>query len=457
MVTFVTITIIAFAGYWAGSGLVERMAGLLDDRQVERSLEIAMSALTNLHKQRRQQAEALLSECKVKSLFPDCPEFPWPAKISEQEDLKELGWLSEERFATNYRAKSYVVDFDWGLLKPLFEDVKETHSTRLHLVQILPSFSQSLMNVFAGSIIAAGILGLALTVLLTRRLTTRIKHLISYTRRLAGGALEPLPTVAAGPDEIGLLGTAMHNMARELSAAREKLIYAEKIESWQTVARKVAHEIKNPLTPISLVADELSRQQERIADPQARALVNESARILHEEIAALSRMVKDFSAFARLPDAQLAELEFESVIEDFVQRYRADTRLDIVFETAHQDRTKTLVDKAMIHQVLFNLMQNARQAVLPSKLLLSLKVYRQDQVVCVDIRDNGPGVAQPIVDKLFDAYVTTKSTGTSERGMGLGLAIALKIATNHNGRLYLKHTGPQGSCFTLEIPIGAFV
>src|SRR5262249_23566221 len=136
---------------------------------------------------------------------------------------------------------------------------------------------------------------------------------------IGSGELAPAPFITRGEDEIGILADALHIMAKDLDETRQRLVLTEKMQTWQTIARKVAHEIKNPLTPISLVADQLKKAATAVPPAQQETL-QEASRILAEETESLRRMVREFSAFARLPEPDLRAGDLGEVVRDFIAR-----------------------------------------------------------------------------------------------------------------------------------------
>jgi nitrogen fixation/metabolism regulation signal transduction histidine kinase len=224
---------------------------------------------------------------------------------------------------------------------------------------------------------------------------------------------------------------------------------------WQTVARKVAHEIKNPLTPIGLVGEQLQIIARQTQDPKLKHILNESSRIIGEETNSLNRMVREFTAFGRLPTPKLQKADLGQLVKDFVERNQNsyDNSVCIQFDGQNYSDSHAHVDSSMIHQILHNLLNNARLAKAPSSVQLKISLSKTDPFWALDVTDDGPGIPPEIQERIFDAYVTTRSTGDKEKGMGLGLTISRQIAVDHGGTLTLHTTSSAGTTIRLCLPV----
>ena len=236
-----------------------------------------------------------------------------------------------------------------------------------------------------------------------------------------------------GKDELDELGRAFDRMVAELGETRSRLEYLQKVSAWQEVARRLAHEIKNPLTPIQLAVQELGSKY-RGEDASYARLLATAQEILKEEIDSMRRLVDDFSAFAKLPKVEPAPIDLGQVVEDFVRGHNAwqpHVRYD-----KPAAPVEALCDRMLIRRVLANLVENAVQAAEGAgrvpEVVLHVEADRggDDDRGRIDIvvDDNGPGVPASARERIFDPYVTTKENGT-----GLGLAIVRKIVIDHGG------------------------
>jgi two-component system nitrogen regulation sensor histidine kinase NtrY len=237
-------------------------------------------------------------------------------------------------------------------------------------------------------------------------------------------------------------------MTEELSEMRTKLAEAERAAAWQDMARRIAHEIKNPLSPIQLAIETLRKAHDQRL-PAFEEIFDESTRAIAEEVKRIEHIVKEFSEFARLPRAKPGALQLSALIADTVSLYQPD---DVPIEVAHgAGETLVRADREQITQVLVNLIQNAtdaaRQASAP-RVALSTETSRGMALVHVD--DNGRGIATGERERVFEPYYTTKQHGT-----GLGLAIVRRIALDHQGQIAIGDSPLGGARFTLKLPLHA--
>ena len=237
-------------------------------------------------------------------------------------------------------------------------------------------------------------------------------------------------------------------MTEELSEMRTKLADAERAAAWQDMAQRIAHEIKNPLSPIQTAIETLRKAHEK-QSPEFDEIFDESTRAIAEEVRRIEHIVREFSEFARLPRAKPGALELRALIADTVGLYEPD---DVAIELA-SDAEDTLVraDREQITQVLVNLLQNAIDAARGAKQpRVSVRTETSRGMALVHVDDNGGGVSGAARERVFEPYYTTKPHGT-----GLGLAIVRRIALDHQGQVTVT-AGPLGGArFTLKLPLNA--
>ncbi len=451
-----TTVVIGAAGFLAGQGVLERVAALAEDKGVTEALTDERKALLDGHKLRRASAEALIANCRDAGRVAACtvPDvtIAWE-ELAEDDPGAVPRWEGEKAYVFRDGKKLVRARFDWDEMKPRFEAVSEVIGRREHLSLLLPELTRSFLVALGLALFGAAILGLFGIWLLSRRIAARVSALVDYTRRIAVGELAEAPPLTRGTDEVGMLARALERMAEDLDQARQRLVLTEKMQSWQNVARKVAHEIKNPLTPISLVAAELKRRG-AAATGETASFLEEAGRVLYEETSSLERMVREFTAFARLPEPRLEAGDLEDLVRDFAQRNLVINGPKFTMG-GEPGPYPVVLDRAMIAQILHNLVNNARLAKAPQAVEVGFRLRREADGAVVDVMDDAGGVPETLRETLFDAYVTTRSTGDGEKGMGLGLAIARKIAMDHGGSLDLTSTGGKGSVFTLRLPLHA--
>jgi two-component system nitrogen regulation sensor histidine kinase NtrY len=255
-------------------------------------------------------------------------------------------------------------------------------------------------------------------------------------------------------DEVGDLTRAFNAMVRDMRESRERIAYLSRIGAWQEFARRLAHEIKNPLTPIQLAVQELHRSY-RGDDKRFARTLEDARAIVEEEIATLRRLVSEFSEFARLPEAHLSPADLGVFVREAVEApFRGDESEDEgppveVVGEIEQTPLPAQIDAMLLKRCLDNLIRNASQAIRgtgrPGHVWVAAR--RDDDDVLIEVRDDGPGVPEDARTRIFDPYYTTKSEGT-----GLGLAIVKKIVLEHGGEITCSAAPEGGACFRISLP-----
>jgi PAS domain S-box-containing protein len=242
-----------------------------------------------------------------------------------------------------------------------------------------------------------------------------------------------------------------------------ELLRAQKLAAWQEVARRIAHEIKNPLTPIQLSSQRLTRFLARraevassvgtsvVPDPELTRLVQECSRLIEREVTTLADLVNQFSQFVRFPSAKLQLTDATSLVHEAVELFSG--RLDgITVKTALAERLPAVrADGVLLRSVLVNLIDNAAEALENARtrqICISTRVYTESDTVEICVADTGHGISPEDKDKLFLPHFSTK-----DRGTGLGLAIAARIVAEHGGTLHVEDNVPVGSRFLVLLPV----
>ncbi|EEO28403.1 sensor histidine kinase [Oxalobacter paraformigenes] len=228
-----------------------------------------------------------------------------------------------------------------------------------------------------------------------------------------------------------------------------EVISAQRSIAWGEVARRLAHEIKNPLTPIQLSAERLQMKLHDKLSEQDAAILKKSTDTIVNQVTSMKQMVNDFRNFAKTPPAFLKPLDLNALAEDIVHLYAGGDSHEIIHTRLADNLPKIMGDETQLRQVIHNLLQNAQDAVgeiqngvpyTPCIELITEKVHYQDASgqICIAVRlsvmDNGPGFAQKILSRIFEPYITTK-----ERGTGLGMAMVKKIIDEHGGRIDVQN------------------
>lgn len=229
-----------------------------------------------------------------------------------------------------------------------------------------------------------------------------------------------------------------------------ELSKAHQMSAWREVARRIAHEIKNPLTPIQLSAQRLGKlAKEGIVDSS----VNESVDTIVENVDSIKRLANEFSNFARMPTAVPQPTELNALLSDVVTSFAQSVDDITVQFIAGEKIPEVSIDPEQIRRLIMNLLENAAQAIVESQRdvagKIEVKSYydRKQKTVILEISDNGPGIPAKDKSRIFDPYFTTK-----ERGTGLGLAIVTSIISDHHGQMRVYDNVPHGAKFIIELP-----
>ncbi len=227
-----------------------------------------------------------------------------------------------------------------------------------------------------------------------------------------------------------------------------ELIKAQKAAAWREVAQRIAHEIKNPLTPIQLSAQRLRKKFQDKA-PDFDRICDESTQVIVNEVGSLKQMLDEFSKFARMPAPQMSVCSLDEVIKEVVTLYDGAHR-DIEFHLDLDPDLPTLnFDREQMKRVFVNLCDNGIHAMnQKGRLWIHTRYDTKRRRAVVTIADEGTGIAAEDQDKLFVPYFSRKKTGT-----GLGLAIVRRIITDHDGQIQVAPNHPHGAVFTFELPV----
>lgn len=279
---------------------------------------------------------------------------------------------------------------------------------------------------------------------LSRQLSRPLDELVGWTGLVRSRRPLPAPgTDHRGAPEFEVLRSGMRTMAAELDRARQRELEAERADAFRESARRFAHELKNPLTPIRFAVDRL-----RASAPSE---LHDTVEVLAEEASRLETMARSFAQFGRLPDGPAAEIDVGDLVSR-VTRSTVPDRVSVSLEI--EDDLPLLVGfhESLVRAVT-NVVLNAVEAC-PTDCALVVRVFRdrlaEREALCVSIRDNGPGIAPAALKKIFDPYVTTKAGGT-----GLGLAIARQTVEAHHGVVEADSVVGAGTEIRFRLPLGA--
>lgn len=303
------------------------------------------------------------------------------------------------------------------------------------------------------SLIIAG-LGVFLAVLISAILTTRMSRPI---RELAEAATEVghgnwgIRVESSSKDEIGKLAAAFNHMTEELMAQRERLVQTERVAAWRELARRLAHELKNPLFPLQITVENLLRARENTPE-QFDEVFRESTATLLAEIANLKNIVQRFSDFSKMPAPQLQSVDLDEMVRGVAQLFQGQLtqRANKIEPDLQLGQSPPVsADPVLLRRVIENLVLNAIDA-MPDGGKLTFRTAKDDGFAIFELSDTGKGLTQEECDRIFTPYYTTKQHGT-----GLGLAIAQSVVSDHRGRISVSSRKNQGTTFHVELPLYA--
>jgi nitrogen fixation/metabolism regulation signal transduction histidine kinase len=285
---------------------------------------------------------------------------------------------------------------------------------------------------------------------ISTRVTRPIEQLAVASRAVAAGDWSARVD-ARGRDEVGELGRAFNDMTRQLAEQRERLVQVERVAAWRELARRLAHELKNPLFPLQITVENLQRA--RTASPeQFDEVFREATEALRAELANLNAIVGRFSDFARMPAPHLESVDVNEALRGAVRlfepQFSAVGKPPITTEYyLAQELPAIQADPQLLHRALQNLVLNSMDA-MPAGGTLTLRTEQRNGAVRVEVADTGTGLTREECERLFTPYYTSKQHGT-----GLGLAIVQSVVSDHGGKISVESEPGRGTTFRIELPI----
>jgi two-component system nitrogen regulation sensor histidine kinase NtrY len=310
----------------------------------------------------------------------------------------------------------------------------------------------------SAALLAAGT-GLLLAVLLSSwaaaRVTRPVERLAHAAHEVAEGNWNTRVETSSS-DEIGELADAFNRMTHELLDQQERLVQSERVAAWRELARRLAHELKNPLFPLQLTVENLLRAREQ-GQQQFDETFRESATTLLTEISHLKNIIGRFSEFSKMPQPNFQSVDLNELLKEVVKLHQAQfvgAKIEVQLQLPRLLRDpdvrnpKTLVaaDPDLLHRALSNLILNAIDA-MPAGGTLTLSTGVEQHSARITVSDTGKGMAPEECERLFTPYYTSKLGGT-----GLGLAIVQSIVSDHGGRISLTSEPGKGTTFIIELP-----
>jgi two-component system, NtrC family, nitrogen regulation sensor histidine kinase NtrY len=293
------------------------------------------------------------------------------------------------------------------------------------------------------------VIGVGLAWWLTARLTRPVRDLAAGAREVAAGNWSARVPVDSG-DEIGELGRAFNRMTLQLTEQRQRLVQVERVAAWRELARRLAHELKNPLFPLQLTVENMQRSRQ-LQPEQFDEVFRESTTTLLAELSQLKSIIGRFSDFARMPSpsverVRLGEL-LPPILKLFEPQWHTPGQPPIDGELEMADPAVAVdADPDQLSRALRNLILNAMDA-LPRGGKIVVRAIRSGSEAVIEVSDSGAGLTKEECERLFTPYYTTKQHGT-----GLGLAIVQSVVSDHGGRISVESEPGQGATFRITLP-----
>jgi len=318
-------------------------------------------------------------------------------------------------------------------------------NSRRPYVELIRHIRASALLVGGGGILVA----ILLSSWAAARVTRPVEQLARAASDVAAGHWNTHVEVP-GSDEVAQLAESFNRMTAELLTQRERLVQAERVAAWRELARRLAHELKNPLFPLQLTVENLVRA--RMQSPeQFDEVFRESSRTLLAEISNLKTIIGRFSEFSKMPRPQLQPVQMNELVRGIAQLFQAQLaapgRPAIACMLELDERLESIdADPELLHRAVSNLVLNAMDA-MPNGGRLILRTRRDDGKTIIEIADTGSGLTPEECERIFTPYYTNKQHGT-----GLGLAIVQSVVSDHGGRISVHSEAGEGTTFTIELP-----
>jgi two-component system nitrogen regulation sensor histidine kinase NtrY len=331
-----------------------------------------------------------------------------------------------------------------GKDRPLLAILLIGNSRRTY-VELMRQIRSTALMVAGGGILLA----ILLSSWAAARVTRPVEQLAHAAQEVAAGNWNARVDVL-GDDELGQLADSFNRMTTELLGQKERLVQAERVAAWRELARRLAHELKNPLFPLQLTMENLVRARQQDPD-QFEEVFRESSRTLLAEISNLKNIIGRFSEFSRMPQPQLHRVQLNELIRGVMQLHqaqlespgRARVSCDLQLDPHLQPVT---ADPELLHRAISNLVLNAMDA-MPQGGRLMLRTRNEPGRALIEIADTGSGLTPEECERIFTPYYTSK-----QNGIGLGLAIVQSVVSDHGGSIRVHSVPGQGTTFVIDLP-----
>jgi two-component system, NtrC family, nitrogen regulation sensor histidine kinase NtrY len=318
-------------------------------------------------------------------------------------------------------------------------------SSRRELVLL----TRHILQIAAAVAGAAILIGLLISLWVSTRITRPLEELAEGAREVASGRWDTVIDLR-GRDEIGQLASAFNEMTRTLATQREQLVQTERVAAWRELARRLAHELRNPLFPLQITVENLQKARQLDAK-QFLEVFNESTATLRAELANLNTIVGRFSDFSKMPAPHFARVNVNEALRNAVRlfepQFNAVGKPPIIPEYFLTEPLPEIdADADQLHRAFQNLVLNALDA-MPAGGTLTMRTTEHEGKVRIEVTDTGKGLTAEECSRLFTPYYTTKVQGT-----GLGLAIIQSVVSDHHGAISVSSDEGRGTTFRIELP-----
>jgi nitrogen fixation/metabolism regulation signal transduction histidine kinase len=318
-------------------------------------------------------------------------------------------------------------------------------SSRKELVLL----TRHILQIAAAVAGAAILIGLLLSLWVSARITKPLEELAEGAREVASGRWDTVIDLR-GRDEIGQLASAFNEMTQTLAAQRDQLVQTERVAAWRELARRLAHELRNPLFPLQITVENLQKARQLDAK-QFLEVFNESTATLKAELANLNTIVGRFSDFSKMPTPHFTRVNVNEALRNaarlFEPQFNAVGKPPVIPEYFLTEPLPEIdADADLLHRAFQNLVLNALDA-MPAGGTLTMRTAEQEGSVRIEVSDTGKGLTPEECSRLFTPYYTTKVQGT-----GLGLAIIQSVISDHHGTISVSSDEGHGTMFRIELP-----
>ncbi|UOE38483.1 sensor histidine kinase [Chryseobacterium oryzae] len=244
-------------------------------------------------------------------------------------------------------------------------------------------------------------------------------------------------------DELNALARAYNRMILQIQDQKERLRFKASEEAWREMAKQVAHEVKNPLTPMKLTIQNFERKFDP-EDPNVRERVKQMSKTMVDQIDVIATVASAFSEFAKLPEKNNETINLNAEVEDILRVFNDDQ----IFIHANKNNIMMTIDKVFLSRIITNLVTNAKQAVSDEReLIINVDLEQHQRRVIISVQDNGIGIPEDMFERIFEPNFTSKNSG-----MGLGLSMVRKMVEDYKGEISVKSEVGKGTTFTITLP-----